>query len=73
MSSLTYMRTSSLVRMEGTEYTVYGISCSNGQDCINDISTRPELVDKILEDLNRGEISPIHFRDILDDLIAKYE
>ncbi|MCI8442047.1 MAG: hypothetical protein HFG27_05895 [Provencibacterium sp.] len=73
MSSLIYLRTSSRIQIEGSDYTVYGIVRSDGQECIEDISTCSALVERILEDLNRGEVSPLHFREVLDDLIAKYE
>lgn len=73
MSSSTYLRTSSRIKIEGIEYTVYGIALAGGQDRVDDISTFPGLVEKILNDLNHGGVSPVHFRDVLDNLIAQYE
>ena len=73
MSRSIYVRTCSRVQIEGNEYTVYGIRCVDGQDEIRDISICPELVERMLEDLNRAEVSPVHFREVIDNLLALYE
>lgn len=73
MSRAIYVRTSNRALIEGTEYTVYGIRCADGQEHIPDISTRAELVERIVEALNRCEVSPLHFREIVEDLLALYE
>lgn len=67
------MRTSNRIHLEGMEYTVYGIARTDGQDSVADISIRADFVDRILDALNRGEVPAIHFREILDNLIAQYE
>ena len=72
MSRSIYVRTSSRALVEGKAYVVYGIRCEDGQDIVPDISTHPELVERMVEALNRCEVSPVHFREVLEDLLALY-
>ena len=72
MNRAIYVCISSRARIEGRDYTVYGIRCADGQDSIPDISTQPELVEHMVELLNRNAVSPLHFREVVADLLALY-
>lgn len=54
----------------GIELFRHDIGTSTKVDSIKGITTRREKMEKILEVLNRAQVSPSHFRDTLEDLLS---
>ena len=63
-----YKMVKSTVALEGAIHTVYGIT--NGEKTIFDISTKMDIVEKLVEILNQYNVSAVHFRDIVEDLLG---
>ena len=56
------------------EYLSYGIELRNGEtivDIIRDIDTDGESVRRLCELCNELELSALHFRDVVEDYLAK--
>lgn len=54
----------------GIELYVHDISTYVKLDCIHGITTRYEKINKLLELLNRAQVSPCHFRDVVEDFLS---
>ena len=39
---------------------------------VSDVSSDAELVEKLVQNCNRFELSPEHLRDVIDDFLAGY-
>lgn len=55
------------------EYKSYGIEIREGGcivERIRDIDTKRERVEKLCELCNRQKLSPMHFRDVVDDYLS---
>lgn len=56
------------------EYRCYGIEVRKGElvlERIRDIDTNREGVEKLCDLCNKRELSPIHFRDVVEDYLLK--
>lgn len=61
------------------QVTVYGIAANtvlaNGELCtvlsLDDISPKRDFVNEIAEKLNRLNVSPVHFKNIIEDIVAR--
>ena len=61
------------------QVTVYGISANtvlaNGELCtvlgLDDISPKRDFVNEIAEKLNRLNVSTMHFKNIIEDIVAR--
>ena len=63
-----YQIVKSVVKIEGKMHTVYGIT--NGEETIFDVSTKIDVVKKLVDVLNQNNVSDVHFRDIVEDLLG---
>lgn len=50
----------------------YGIRCESGETC-GDISTRREVVERLVDCFNRQQLSPVHMREAVEDFIQSGE
>ena len=60
--------------IDNTRYMVYGIECyydNNYYDSFYDIVLNKSEAQEICDFLNKHNISPVHFIDIVEDFIAK--
>jgi len=57
--------------MDGTTYFCYGIrlSYAGTEVCVEDISLDKTAVMELVEKCNRLQLSPIHFREVLEDFL----
>lgn len=62
---------------DNLSYLVYGIEVYRHDisgyekvDCIRGITTRYEKICRLLELLNRAQVSPCHFRDTVEDFLS---
>lgn len=53
-------------------YCTYGLEpqCGRTSTCIDDVSTTESWARRICECCNRGELSLIHFREVVEDFLA---
>ncbi|MBO5287246.1 MAG: hypothetical protein J6B34_03895 [Clostridia bacterium] len=63
-----YQITTKTVLIDGKDVIIYGIK--NDYDEISNISTRLDFVEKLVFTLNAKNVSPTHFRYVVEDLIA---
>lgn len=54
----------------GIELYVHDVSACIKSDCIPGITTRYEKIKELLELLNRAQVSPCHFRDVVEDFLS---
>lgn len=54
----------------GIELYRHDISGCKKIDCIHGITTRSEKMNRLLEILNRAQVSPCHFRDTVEDFLS---
>lgn len=54
----------------GIELIHHTIAGSEAVDSIRGITTRRETAEKLLHTLNRAQVSPLHFHDIVEDFLA---
>ncbi len=54
----------------GIELVRHSHSGSETVDSIKGITTRHEKMEKLLDVLNRFQVSPLHFHDIVEDFLA---
>ncbi len=54
----------------GIEVYRHDISGYKKVDCIHGITTRSEKMNRLLEILNRAQVSPCHFRDTVEDFLS---
>ena len=54
----------------GIEVYRHDISGYEKVDCIHGITTRYDKINRLLELLNRAQVSPCHFRDTVEDFLA---
>jgi len=65
-----YKLTINNITIEGITAKSYGIKCSPQNTApvqITDISTDRDKVERLVEIMNRLEVSPVHFEDIIED------
>ncbi len=62
---------------DAISYLAYGIEVYRHDfsgyekvDCIHGITTRVEKINRLLETLNRAQVSPCHFRDAVEDFLS---
>jgi len=62
---------------DNLSYLAYGIevyrhdfSGCEKVDCIHGITTKNEKMNRLLEVLNRAQVSPCHFRDVIEDFLS---
>lgn len=63
-----YIITQEEKKIEGIVRTTYGIQCDGM--IIDDVSTNKEKVIRLIDKLNRYELSSCHLRDAVEDFIA---
>lgn len=56
-----------LTEQKKNDISVYGIKYGNLQ--IDDISADKDKVEKFVDDINKYQLSPIHFGDVVDDFV----
>ena len=49
-------------------YYTYGIECDGR--IIHDVSTDPEKVAVLAEMMMKGGVSPVHFKDVVEDFVV---
>ncbi len=54
----------------GVEVYRHDFSGYKKVDCIHGITTRVEKMNRLLEQLNRAQVSPCHFRDVVEDFLS---
>lgn len=54
---------------DGAAYTAYGFRC--GECCVTDFSSVREDAERMLEVLNKNEVSPLHVYDVIEDSFAQ--
>ena len=54
----------------GVEVYRHDFSGYEKVDCIHGITTRVEKINHLLEQLNRAQVSPHHFRDVVEDFLS---
>lgn len=54
----------------GVELVRHDLTGSETIDCIKGITTRREKMEKLLNVLNRAQVSPRHFHDIVEDFLS---
>ena len=54
-------------------YDTYGLSFEAGgyRDCVHDVLVNREKASRMAEMFNRYELSPLHFRDAVEDMICE--
>ncbi len=59
-------------QLEEATYTSFGIACECNSEVVvlDDISSDKSYVEKICTTLNKFEVSVLHFRDVVEDIIA---
>ena len=62
---------------DNMSYLAYGIEVYRHDfsgyekvDCIHGITTRVEKMNRLLELLNRSQVSPCHFHDVVEDFLS---
>lgn len=62
---------------DNLSYLAYGIEVYRHDlsgyekiDCIHGITTKNEKMSQLLELLNRAQVSPCHFRDVIEDFLS---
>ena len=56
-----------LTEQKKNDISVYGVKYGNLQ--IDDISADKDRVKKFVDDINKYQLSPIHFGDVVDDFV----
>ncbi len=58
---------------EGTRYRCYGVQLSYAgtEVSVEDLSLDRREVEKLVDLCNEQELSPLHFRDVLEDFLAR--
>ena len=51
-------------------YTTYGIGLKDSDFIVNDVSCDINTVNRIIKYLNKYQASPVHLRDIIDDMLS---
>lgn len=64
-----YKLTNKQVEIEGTTYTVYGISYDD-EFYVEDISPDRTKVEGLVADCNKYSLDPVHLYDIIEDFIS---
>lgn len=64
-----YKLTEEKTRVDGVEYTLYGIVCEG--ICVKDISTEKTEVERLLKLINNHKLEPIHLLDVLEDYFGE--
>jgi len=54
----------------GVEVYRHDFSGYEKVDCIHGITTRVEKMNRLLERLNSAQVSPRHFRDVVEDFLS---
>ena len=54
----------------GVEVYRHDFSGYEKVDCIHGITTRVEKMNRLLEQLNCAQVSPCHFRDVVEDFLS---
>ena len=54
----------------GVEVYRHDFSGYEKVDCIHGITTLVEKMNRLLEQLNRAQVSPCHFRDVVEDFLS---
>lgn len=58
---------------ETGSYISYGVKTVDGSQSISDVSTNESVVAEIVKKLNKGKVSPVHMKDVIEDELYKYE
>lgn len=58
-----------LVTEDGEGYTGYGVEC--GECSVDDITSEQTVIEKLADELNRYEASPLHIWDIVENFLAE--
>jgi len=71
--SVRYELISAEHELEGSRYRSWGIRlCYAGvQVEVQDLSLDREAVEELVARCNRGQLSPVHFQDVLQDFLAR--
>ncbi len=58
--------------LNGQNYVCYGIRliCAGTEVTVEDLSLDREEVEELVALCNRLELSPVHFRDVIEDFLA---
>lgn len=59
--------------LEGRNYCCYGVKLryAGTEVCVEDLSLDRSEVEKLVKLCNELELSPLHFRDVLEDFLAR--
>ena len=59
--------------LEGQQYLCYGIKMlyAGAEVTVEDLSLHREEIEKLVRLCNEQELSPIHFRDVLEDFLGR--
>ena len=59
--------------MDGKSYYCFGVNLSYAgtEVCVEDLSLHRSEVEKLVKLCNEQELSPLHFRDVLEDFLAR--
>lgn len=63
------LQTTNKTNEDGVSYTAYGFTC--GECCVSDFSSVREDAERMLEILNKNEVSPLHVYDVIEDSLAQ--
>ena len=57
--------------LDGRQYRTYGIRLfyAGTEVSVEDLSLNREVVEELVERCNRLQLSPIHFKDVLEDFL----
>ena len=59
--------------MDGKSYQCFGVKLSYAgtEVCVEDLSLNRSEVEKLVKLCNEQDLSPLHFRDVLEDFLAR--
>lgn len=64
-----YRRTTSEIKIDGKNYTTYGIA--GDSIAVEDVSTDPEVVDRIVREINKAELQECHLLEVIEDFLTQ--
>lgn len=57
------------IHLDKSDYISYGVSAPDG-NVIHDISTDKTSMEKLVSQMNDGQLAPEHFQDVVENFIA---
>ena len=63
------LRTDKVIDEENVTHTVYGVDVPSENISIPDIFCDLACAEKFVETCNKLELSPLHLRDVIDDIL----